>query len=114
MNSPRKTSHNKALSVDHFSHRASQTIKLISMTVTNNGPLRRTVARLSSDELNVLEKLGQDSATVNLDITLKPVTWIALQKYAHKHECTLAKAVESGLEDSEQVASGIEIRLGDL
>ena len=83
------------------------------MTVTNSGTLRRTVARLSSDELDVLEKLGKDSATVNLDITLKPVTWIALQKYAHKHECSLAEAVESGLEDSEQVASGIEIRLGD-
>ena len=84
------------------------------MTLINSGTLGRSVARLSSDELDVLEKLGQDSATINLDITLKPVTWIALQKYAHKHECSLAKAVESGLEDSEQVASGIEIRLGDL
>ena len=87
---------------------------ILLMTVSNSGTLRRSVARLSSDELDVLEKLGQDSATVNLDITLKPVTWIALQKYAHKHECSLAEAVESGLEDSEQVASGIEIRLGDV
>ena len=84
------------------------------MTATNSGTMCRSVARLSSDELDVLEKLGQDSVTVNLDITLKPVTWLALQKYAHKHDCSLAAAVASGSEDSEQVASGIEIRLGDL
>ena len=83
------------------------------MTITNGGTVRRSVARLSRDELDVLEKFGQDRVTVNLDITLKPVTWLALQKYAHKHDCSLAEAVESGLEDSEQVASGIEIRLGD-
>jgi len=102
------------LSAGHFSHRPLPAKNLHSMTLINSGTLGRSVARLSSDELDVLEKLGQDSATINLDITLKPVTWIALQKYAHKHECSLAKAVESGLEDSEQVASGIEIRLGDL
>ena len=83
------------------------------MTVTNNVPLRRSVARLASDELDVLEKLGQDTVTVNLDVTLKPITWLALQKYAHKHDCSLAEAVESGLEESEQVAGGIEIRLAD-
>tara|TARA_B100001123_G_C15244513_1_gene1000374 strand:+ start:1371 stop:1640 length:270 start_codon:yes stop_codon:yes gene_type:complete len=67
-------------------------------------------ARLSSDELNVLEKLGQDVVTINLDITLKPVTWIALQKYALKNDCSLSTALESGLEESDQVASAIDIR----
>ena len=84
-----------------------------SMTVTNSATMCRSLSRLSSDELDVLEKLGQDRVTVNLDITLKPITWLALQKYAHKHDCSLAEAVESGLEDSEQVASGINIRLAD-
>ena len=84
------------------------------MTIANSGTLLRSVSRLSSDELDVLEKLGQDTATINLDITLKPITWLALQKYAHKNECTLAEAVEHGLEHSEQVASGIDIRLGEL
>ena len=72
-------------------------------------PRRRSSARLTSDELNVLEKLGQDVVTINLDITLKPVTWIALQKYALKHDCTLSKSLEHGLEESEQVASAINI-----
>ena len=71
---------------------------------------RRTSARLSSDELTVLEKLGEDVVTINLDITLKPVTWIALQKYALKHDCTLSESLENGLEESEQVASAINIR----
>ena len=71
---------------------------------------RRTSARLSSDELTVLEKLGEDVVTINLDITLKPVTWIALQKYALKHDCTLSGSLENGLEESEQVASAINIR----
>ncbi|MEE2813299.1 MAG: hypothetical protein VX945_02260 [Verrucomicrobiota bacterium] len=71
---------------------------------------RRTKARLSSDELTVLEKLGEDVVTINLDITLKPVTWIALQKYALKHDCTLSESLENGLEESEQVASAIDIR----
>ncbi len=71
---------------------------------------RRTTARLASDELTVLEKLGEDVVTVNLDITLKPVTWIALQKYALKHDCTLSESLENGLEESEQVASAINIR----
>ena len=71
---------------------------------------RRTKARLSSDELTVLEKLGEDVVTINLDITLKPVTWIALQKYALKHDCTLSESLENGLEESEQVASAINIR----
>ena len=31
------------------------------MTVSNSEPLRRTVSRLGSDELTVLDKLGQDS-----------------------------------------------------
>jgi len=84
------------------------------MTITNSGTTLRSVARLSSDELDVLEKLGQDTTTINLDITLKPITWIALQKYAHKNDCTLAEAVEHGLEESEQVAVGINIRLGEL
>ena len=70
---------------------------------------RRTKARLSSDELTVLEKLGEDVVTINLDITLKPVTWIALQKYALKHDCTLSESLENGLEESEQVASAINI-----
>ncbi|SVD92219.1 uncharacterized protein METZ01_LOCUS445073, partial [marine metagenome] len=47
------------------------------MTITNGGTVRRSVARLSRDELDVLEKFGQDRVTVNLDITLKPVTWLA-------------------------------------
>jgi hypothetical protein len=71
---------------------------------------RRTKARLTSDELTVLEKLGEDVVTINLDITLKPVTWIALQKYALKHDCTLSESLENGLEESEQVASAINIR----
>ena len=71
---------------------------------------RRTKARLSSDELTVLEKLGEDVVTINLDITLKPVTWIALQKYALKHDSTLSESLENGLEESEQVASAINIR----
>ena len=71
---------------------------------------RRTKARLSSDELTVLEKLGEDVVTINLDITLKPVNWIALQKYALKHDCTLSESLENGLEESEQVASAINIR----
>ena len=71
---------------------------------------RRTKARLTSDELTVLEKLGEDVVTINLDITLKPVTWIALQKYALKHDCTLSESLENGLEESEQVASAIDIR----
>ena len=71
---------------------------------------RRTKARLSSDELTVLEKLGEDVVTINLDITLKPVTWIALQKYALKHDCTLSGSLENGLEESEQVASAINVR----
>lgn len=83
------------------------------MTVSNSEPLRRTVSRLGSDELTVLDKLGQDSVTINLDITLKPVTWLALQKYAHKNGCSLAESMEHGLETSEQVADGINIRLGE-
>ncbi len=71
---------------------------------------RRTKARLTSDELTVLEKLGEDVVTINLDITLKPVTWIALQKYALKHDCALSESLENGLEESEQVASAINIR----
>ena len=74
---------------------------------------RRTKARLSSDELTVLEKLGEDVVTINLDITLKPVTWIALQKYALKHDCTLSESLENGLEESEQVASAINISQSD-
>ena len=74
---------------------------------------RRTKARLSSDELTVLEKLGEDVVTINLDITLKPVTWIALQKYALKHDCTLSESLENGLEESEQVAAAINIRQSD-
>ena len=74
---------------------------------------RRTKARLTSDELTVLEKLGEDVVTINLDITLKPVTWIALQKYALKHDCTLSESLENGLEESEQVASAINIRQSD-
>ena len=74
---------------------------------------RRTKARLSSDELTVLEKLGEDVVTINLDITLKPVTWIALQKYALKHDCTLSESLENGLEESEQVASANNSRQSD-
>ena len=105
---------NSSLSLVGWCPNSLATERIHSMTATNSGTLRRSVARLSSDELDVLEKLGQDSVTVNLDITLKPVTWLALQKYAHKQDCSLAEAVENGLEDSEQVASGIEIRLGEL
>ena len=35
---------------------------------------RRSIARISSDEFDVLQKLGEDRVTLNLDITLKPVT----------------------------------------
>lgn len=84
------------------------------MTVANSGTMRRSVARLSSDELDVLEKLGQDNVTINLDLTLKPITWLALQKYAHQQDCTLAASVENGLEESEKVSEGINIRLGEL
>ena len=73
---------------------------------------RRSVARLSSDEFDVLQKLGEDRVTLNLDITLKPVTWIALQKYALKQECTLAESVENGLEESAEVADCLHLQLG--
>ena len=73
-------------------------------------PITPSSSRLSSDELNVLEKLGQDVVTINLDITLKPVTWIALQKYALKNDCSLSAALENGLEVSDDVASSINIR----
>ncbi|MBC8324300.1 MAG: hypothetical protein H8E27_01560 [Verrucomicrobia subdivision 3 bacterium] len=73
---------------------------------------RRSVARLSSDEFDVLQKLGEDRLTLNIDITLKPVTWIALQKYALKHECTLAESVENGLEESAEVADCLQLRVG--
>ncbi len=73
-------------------------------------PITPSSSRLSSDELNVLEKLGQDVVTINLDITLKPVTWIALQKYALKNDCSLSAALENGLEASDDVASSINIR----
>ncbi len=73
---------------------------------------RRSVARLSSDEFDVLQKLGEDRVTLNLDITLKPVTWIALQKYALKHDCPLAESVENGLEESAEVAENLHISLG--
>jgi macrodomain Ter protein organizer (MatP/YcbG family) len=72
----------------------------------------RSVARLSSDEFDVLQKLGEDRVTLNLDITLKPVTWIALQKYALKQECTLAESVENGLEESAEVADCLHLQLG--
>ena len=84
------------------------------MTVANSGTMLRSIARLTSDELDVLEKLGQDNVTINLDLTLKPVTWLALQKYAHQNCCTLAASVENGLEESEKVSEGINIRLGEL
>ncbi|MDP6904892.1 MAG: hypothetical protein QF406_10635 [Verrucomicrobiota bacterium] len=88
------------------------------MTVNSNenttiSTPRRTAARLASDELTVLDKLGEDVVTINLDITLKPVTWIALQKYALKHDCTLSESLENGLEESEQVASAINIKQSD-
>lgn len=89
------------------------------MTVTSentpiaSSPNRRSSARLTSDELNVLEKLGEDVVTINLDITLKPVTWLALQKYALKKDCSLSESLEHGLEESEQVAAGINIRQSD-
>ena len=73
---------------------------------------RRSVARLSSDEFDVLQKLGEDRVTLNLDVTLKPVTWIALQKFALKHECSLAESVENGLEESADVAENLHLRLG--
>ena len=73
---------------------------------------RRSIARISSDEFDVLQKLGEDRVTLNLDITLKPVTWIALQKYALKHECTLAESVENGLEESAEVADCLHLCLG--
>ena len=71
---------------------------------------RSTNARLSSDELAVLEKMGEDTVTVNLDITLRPVTWLALQKYATKHDCSLSESLEHGLEESEAVGDCINIR----
>tara|TARA_B100000085_G_scaffold60968_1_gene53801 strand:- start:416 stop:703 length:288 start_codon:yes stop_codon:yes gene_type:complete len=71
---------------------------------------RPTNARLSSDELAVLEKMGEDTVTVNLDITLRPVTWLALQKYSTKHDCSLSESLEHGLEESEAVGDCINIR----
>ena len=71
---------------------------------------RPTNSRLSSDELAVLEKIGEDTVTVNLDITLRPVTWLALQKYAIKHDCSLSESLEHGLEESEAVGDCINIR----
>ena len=71
---------------------------------------RPTNSRLSSDELAVLEKMGEDTVTVNLDITLRPVTWLALQKYAIKHDCSLSESLEHGLEESEAVGDCINIR----
>ena len=71
---------------------------------------RHTNSRLSSDELAVLEKMGEDTVTVNLDITLRPVTWLALQKYATKHDCSLSESLEHGLEESEAVGDCINIR----
>ena len=47
--------------------------------------------------------MGEDTVTVNLDITLRPVTWLALQKYAIKHDCSLSESLEHGLEESEAV-----------
>lgn len=70
---------------------------------------RPTNARLSSDELGVLEKMGEDTVTVNLDINLRPVTWLALQKYALKHDCTLSESLEHGLEESDAVRDCINI-----
>ena len=81
--------------------------------IASSPPSRRSSARLTSDELNVLEKLGEDVVTINLDITLKPVTWLALQKYALKNDCSLSESLEYGLEESEQVAGGINIRQSD-
>ena len=88
-----------------------------AMTTSSTGTVaaatrRRSIARLSSDEFDVLQKLGEDRVTLNLDITLKPVTWIALQKYALKHECALAESVENGLEESAEVAENLHLRLG--
>ena len=71
---------------------------------------RPTNSRLSSDELAVLEKMGEDTVTVNLEITLRPVTWLALQKYAIKHDCSLSESLEHGLEESEAVGDCINIR----
>jgi len=71
---------------------------------------RPTNSLLSSDELAVLEKMGEDTVTVNLDITLRPVTWLALQKYAIKHDCSLSESLEHGLEESEAVGDCINIR----
>lgn len=73
---------------------------------------RRSVARITSDEFDVLQKLGEDRVTLNLDITLKPVTWIALQKYALKHDCSLAESLENGLEESTEVAECLQLQLG--
>ena len=83
-----------------------------STNTVATAPRRRSVARLSSDEFDVLQKLGEDRVTLNLDITLKPVTWIALQKYALKHECTLSESVENGLEESAEVADCLHLQLG--
>jgi len=83
-----------------------------STTTVASATRRRSVARISSDELDVLQKLGEDRVTLNLDITLKPVTWIALQKYALKHECSLAESLENGLEESAEVAENLHVQLG--
>ncbi len=87
------------------------------MTTTSSNNIatatrRRSVARITSDEFDVLQKLGEDRVTLNLDITLRPVTWIALQKYALKHDCTLAESLENGLEESADVAENLHLRLG--
>ena len=83
-----------------------------STTTVASATRRRSVARISSDELDVLQKLGEDRVTLNLDITLKPVTWIALQKYALKHDCSLAESLENGLEESAEVAENLHVQLG--
>ena len=73
---------------------------------------RRSVSRLTNDEFDVLRKLGEDRVTLNLDITLKPITWIALQKFSLKNECTLAESLENGLEESAEVADCLHLHLG--
>jgi len=83
------------------------------MAIISSRNGRHTVSRLNQEELTVLEKFGQDKVTIGLEVTLKPVTWLALQKYALKHGCSLAESVSDALESSGSVAECVEIELAE-
>jgi len=84
---------------------------LMAIISSRNG--RHTVSRLNQEELSVLEKFGQDKVTIGLEVTLKPMTWLALQKYALKEDCSLSESVADALESSGSVAECVEIDLAE-